>query len=156
MSNMNRGGRRAIPGANSQTISRAVPTPPQPQASQEAGNYNTDLRTFITIAGAITQLVPAQRSWVKATLILETAGPVEISTSSQWQFLNGQGMTLITDFPITVTLPRGANLYVQSGSSQRLRYQAEPFAWQEQIVGSIQQGFAKLAQAVMALAARGQ
>jgi hypothetical protein len=147
---------RAIPNANSQTLSRAIPHPPQPQGSQEAGNYNTDLRTFLTLAGQITQLVPAQRSWVKGTFILETAGPVEISTSSQWQFLNGQGMTLITDQPITVTLPRGTNLYVQSGSSNRVRYQVEPYPWLEQITGSVQQGFAKLAQALMALTGRGQ
>jgi len=145
-------GRRPLPNPNSQTLSRAVPTPPQPQASQEAGNYNTDIRTFLTRAGATTQLVPSQRSWMKCTLVLETAGPVEVSASSQWTFLNGQGVTLITDVPLSFTLPRGTNLYIQSGSSQRVRYSLEPFAWLEQLAG----GLARIVQAVMSLAGRGQ
>jgi hypothetical protein len=142
------------PNPNSQTLDRAVPTPQTPVTDdQRASTYITDPKTTLTLPGKIVQIVPATQAWVKATLTLETAGPVEVSNSSQWTFLNGSGQTLIVNVPMPFFVARGNNLYLQSGASNRVKVLIEPLPWLEQIVGGISNGFSKLAGAVSLLAA---
>lgn len=154
MSSFNRGGpRRLAPNPDSQTLSRALPTQPAPSSAGPGDVFNlTEPKTFITRPGATVQLISAQQPWARVWLTLETAGPVEVSSSSQWTFLNGQGQSLITNVPLPYTIAKGNNLYLQAGSAERVRFTLEPFPWLELITQSIRGGFSGLAKAVSALA----
>lgn len=148
-----RGGRRPLPSPDSQTLSRALPTQPAPASAGPGDVFNlTEPKTFITRPGAIIQLISAQQPWAKVTLTLETAGPVEVSSSSNWTFLNGQGQTLITNVPLEYFIAKGNNLYVQAGSAERVRFTLQPLPWLELITQSIRGGFGVLAKAIGALA----
>ena len=138
---------------NSQTLSRAIPTQPAPSSAGPGDVFNlTEPKTFITRPGAIVQLISAQQPWAKVTLTLETAGPVEVSSSSNWNFLNGQGQSLITNVPMEFTIAKGNNLYLQAGSAERVRFTLSPFPWLEIITQVLRGGFSSLATAVSARA----
>jgi hypothetical protein len=128
----------AAPNPNSQTIDRSVPTPIQPVADQTGATYITDLKTVITLPGKIVQIVPATQAWVKATFTLETAGPVEVSSNSNWVLLSGTGQALITNVPLSFSVARGNSLYIQAGATNRLKVTIEPYPWLEQIFASAQ------------------
>ena len=126
-----------LPTAHSQTLSRAIPTINTPQPDQAAGNYNTTLSTVFTKAGAITLLYSAERAWMRLTITLETAGPVEVSSVSNFKpFLSGKAQALQTGVPLIYDCAKGSRVWVGAGTVERLKLTVQPLPWLEQITGA--------------------
>ena len=129
---------RAIPYATTM-LSKDPSTAEQISPTEEqAHNQSTDIYTLITEIGG-TNLLYSSESWVTVRLILETAGPVAVSTRQELTpTLSGRGILLITDEPITFTLPRGDRLYYTADSVNRVRIIIEPVPWLGQISLGVQ------------------
>ncbi len=117
--------------------------PNVPSPDQRAGSFVTRTFTYQTIAGgAIKTLYTANIPWARVKLLLETAGPVAVSTSQQFlPVLSGRGILLQTGVEREITLAKGSQLYVASPTVNRISVVVEPVPWLEQILGGIVHGF---------------
>ena len=116
--------------------SRAIPgvINNQPNASLEF----TDMRTFFTDATGETKLFYTSQNWVQVTLILETAGPVAISTQPDISpVLSGKGRLLITNALTIFTLPRGSSLYIAANAINRVSMAIEPYPFANAVIDNI-------------------
>ncbi len=124
-------------------------TPPAQTISQMGtGDRQTEAYTLFTLVGqqaggssSTPILYNADRNWAKVTLILETAGPVAVSTRADlFPVLSGKGELLQTGVPMVFTLGKGqSRLYYGANALNRIKVQIEPFAWMEQIVGNVEE-----------------
>lgn len=129
--------RPQFPSINSQTLDIAVPAIAPPQPNQVAGSYNVALNTFFTKANAISILYTADQAWVQLVLTLETAGPVEISSSPNFKpFLSGKAQALATNVPLLFSVPKGNKVYIGAPAVERVKVTIQPLPWLEQITGS--------------------
>jgi len=101
----------------------------------------TDIYTFNTPVGG-NQLIYSAESWVRLRLILETAGPVSISTKEDViPTLSGRGILLLTNQQVEFTLPKGSRLFLTSDTVNRVKVIIEPIPFLETIVRQLEAGF---------------
>ncbi len=150
---------RMLPGVRLETSlspeqARAMPTQPIPSANQLRGNYRTLTYTFLTVAGGEESVVyTADIPWAKVKLMLQTAGPVGVSTSQNFTpVFSGKGITLTTNQEVEIVIAKGNRLYIASPTLSRVRVIIEPVPWLEQLLGALLQGFDGVAARVGALA----
>jgi hypothetical protein len=118
-------------------LGNAIPSIPAPRADQVAGNYVTTLSTYFTKPGQVTPLYTADKAWARVILTLETAGPVEVSTTSSFKpFLSGKAQTLQTGVPLTFDCAKGSKLFIGAGTVERIKVTVQPLPWLEQIAGA--------------------
>lgn len=108
--------------------------------------YHTDIYTYFTKPINESELLYSAESWVMVTLILETAGPVAVSTRQDVvPVLSGKGALLEPDGePFRFVLPKGDRLFIAAEAINRVKVIIEPFPWLEQILLSLSQGFGGL------------
>jgi hypothetical protein len=133
------------------SLAAQLPKPKIPSEDQRAGSYKTKTATFLTTPGAISILCSADTPWVKVTMLLETGGPVSVSTAEDFSVTSGTGIALQTDIERVITLPKGNRLYITSPTVNRVSYIVEPVPWLEQILGAIVNGLTIVAKQIMAL-----
>lgn len=109
---------------------------------------HTDIFTYFTVP-AITnrsELLYSAEEWVRIELVLETAGPVAVSTrQSVTPVLSGKGVLLEPDGePLKFIMPRGDRLFIAAESVNRVKVIIEPIPWLEQIYQTLTQGFGSL------------
>jgi hypothetical protein len=116
----------------------------QPMSTPGAGDRQTEIYTYVTVAGLPLNgqtpiLYNADRAWANVTLTLENAGPVAVGTRADlFPVLSGKGELLITDVPMTFTIAKGySRLYIAATALNRVKVQIAPFAWIEEVNGSI-------------------
>lgn len=101
----------------------------------------TDMYTLFTEVGG-TNLIYSAEQWVKITLRLETAGPVDVGMRQELTpVLSGQGTSLNAD-DLVFTLAKGNRLYYAAAAVNRVRVVIEPIPWLESILRSVDVGFA--------------
>lgn len=127
------------------SLASQIPATRVPSADQREGNYNTKTATFLTTPGKTSVLHSADLPWVKVKLLLETAGPVAVSTAQSFSVTSGEGILLQTNLEREITLPKGSRLYITSTTVNRVSYVVEPIGWAEQILGAIMNGLAGIA-----------
>jgi len=103
----------------------------------------TETNTLITQAGVTNGVPPilynGDRNWAKVTMILETAGPVAVSTRANFlPLLSGKGTLLTTDDPFTMTIAKGTRIWYAASSINRVKIIIEPLPWLEQITALLQ------------------
>lgn len=108
------------------------------------GETRTQASTYFTKAQQVGQDVPilynGDRTWVQLTLILQTAGPVAVGTSSNIvPVLSGKGVLLTTNVPFQITIAKGSRLYIASTGVNRVLVLLEPLPWLEQIAANLSQ-----------------
>jgi len=112
-----------------------------PGSYQAAGQ--TEVYTLFTQFNGpqFTKLLFSAQSWVRITLRLETAGPVEVGWREDLApVLSGKGILLdVRD--VTFILPKGQRLFYTAASVNRVRVIIEPIPWLEQILANVQIGF---------------
>jgi hypothetical protein len=119
--------------------SATQPTPTQSPISgdQEAPNVpaigaHTEIQTIFTKPGENFLLYSAE-GWVRVRFLLETAGPVSVSTRQDiLPTLSGKGILLTTGVERVFELPKGDRIFIAASSVNRVQFSVEPFAWQEQ------------------------
>jgi hypothetical protein len=114
------------------------PQAPSPQPG--LGDNRTQVDTYFTRGpqpGEQPALIyTGDRMWARITLILETAGPVAIGTSSKLiPVQGGNGALLRTGVPTVFMIAKGTKLFVASTGVNRVNRVIEPLPWLEQIVG---------------------
>lgn len=106
------------------------------------GETRSKVATYFTRAprpGEPTDILyNGDRQWLKLTLVLQTAGPVAVGTSSKIvPVLSGQGVLLNTGVPFTLIVAKGTRVYIAATGVNRVLVQEEPLPWLEQITASI-------------------
>lgn len=90
-------------------------------------NYNTEVYTYFTQPTGVTRELFTAEFWLRATLTLETAGPVAVGTRQEIApVLSGKGIILTTDIPVPFVLSRGDRLYIAAESINRVKIVREP------------------------------
>jgi hypothetical protein len=98
--------------------------------------HNTEIFTYITRPAAGTQLLYSAEKWVRARLMLETAGAVAVATNRQniTPVLSGKGIVLPINVEIQFALSKNNRIYIASTTVARVRFIIEPIPWQEQMI----------------------
>jgi len=95
-----------------------------------------------------SKLLYNSEGWVRATLRLETAGPVAVGTREEIApVLSGKGVLLPpgdTD-SVTFIIPAGQRLFITAEAVHRVKFTIEPVPWLEQILSGMGIGFNSLA-----------
>ena len=100
----------------------------------------TDIYTLFTQVGG-TRLLYSAEDWVRITLRLETAGPVDAGTREDIApVLSGKG-TSLNDEDVIFTLPKGNRLFYSAAAVNRVRVIIEPIPWLENILRNVELGF---------------
>lgn len=109
-------------------------------------SYHTDIFTYFTKPTGLSELLYSAESWINISLVLETAGPVAVSTRQDvTPVLSGKGILLAPDGePTRFVLPRGDRLYIAAEAVNRVKVVIEPFPWIEQILLSLENNFQSL------------
>ncbi len=117
----------------------------------------TDIYTYFTVPTGITELLYSAESWMRVELVLETAGPVAVSTrDSVTPVLSGKGILLEPDGePIEFIMPKGNRLFIAAESFNRVKVIIEPIPWLEQILFQVEEGFGGL-KGIMGALSRGR
>jgi hypothetical protein len=132
--------------AINKVMERAVPTPSPADAA--ARQYGTDIYTYFTEVGG-SHLIYSADGWVRIRLLLETAGPVAVSTrQSITPVLSGKGILLQTNVPYETTLAKGNRFYVAAQAINRVQWTVEPIAWGEQLTILVGTGIDRLVAAI--------
>jgi len=107
---------------------------------------NTDIYTYFTRSTGENELLYSAEAWVRITLVLETAGPVAVSTrESVIPVLSGKGILLDPSrIPSVFTIPRGNRIFISAESINRVKVFIEPIPWLEQILYQVESGFGGL------------
>jgi hypothetical protein len=110
---------------------------------------HTEIYTYFTRppgADGKASLLYSAESWIRAELVLETAGPVAVSTRQEiFPVLSGKGILLEADGePIEFLLPRGDRLFIAAESINRVKFVVEPLPWGDQIIHLLESGFGGL------------
>lgn len=139
-----------IVSATATSQGRTQPAQRVPSPVMADGNYPTRLFTVFTVPGdEVKQVFTASVEWTRVKVMLQTAGPVAISTNQQFTpTLSGKGLILQTGVPVEFELARGNNLYISSPAINRIAVIVQPIAWAEQMMGGIVRGVAGIATAV--------
>jgi hypothetical protein len=146
-SNKGRGGT----SVSARSFTAQLPQPKIPSEDQLAGNYKTKTPTFFTKPGEISVLHSADTPWVRVSVMLETAGPVAISTAQGFSVFSGEGILLQTGVERTLTIPKGNRLYITSTTFNRVSYVVEPVPWLEQMMGAVINGLSMVAKTMLRL-----
>ncbi len=124
------------PSATARPVESAVLTP-EAEVTPEipAIRHNTEIFTYFTRPAAGTQLLYSAENWVRARLMLETAGFVDIATNRQniTPVGSGKGIQLPLNVEITFHLSKSNRIYIASTTVNSVRFIIEPIPWQEQI-----------------------
>lgn len=125
-------------GNVSPEVARALPRSEGNATPFELQTEQTDMfDQFTTTIGETFKFYTVNRD-VRVTLILQTAGPVVVSTRAQvTPVQTGLGLTLVPLQPVTFALPRGSSLYYGASSVQRVSVIVEPIPWANTIAGKI-------------------
>jgi len=107
---------------------------------------NTDIYTYFTLPTGQNELLYSAEAWVKISLVLETAGPVAVSTrESVIPVLSGKGILLDpSGVPSVFSIPKGNRVFISSESVNRVKVFVEPIPWLEQILFHVENGFSGL------------
>lgn len=126
-------------------VARALPDAKGGEEPKDLQRWRTDhYVVFTTEIGQSLNFYSADQ-WVTIDLMLETAGPVAISTRANiLPVLSGKGRLLTTDVPLSFVLPKGSRLYYAAENVNRLAFTVEPIPWMEQLSMEIQRVAAAL------------
>lgn len=118
---------------------RAVPGPLRGEVKTEKVDTQvsgrTDIYTRITKPSNKSELLYSADNWVRMRLLLETAGPVAVSTRQDIvPVLSGKGILLQTGEYVEFTIPRGDRVYIASNTVNRVQVFVEPFPWLESML----------------------
>lgn len=120
-------------------VGRSVPGPLRgevrtPQVNTEVPG-GTDIYTRFTQVTGRSELFYSAEKWVRIRLLLETAGPVSVSTRQDiTPVLSGKGILLQTGEYVEFTLARGDRLFIAASSVNRVQVIIEPFPWLESLL----------------------
>jgi hypothetical protein len=123
--------------SNPTELGRSMPadratTPTNARETEVRGR--TQIYTFFTVAGK-QQLLYSADKWTKVSLLLENAGPVDISTSeSVLPVLSGRGASLLPNIERSFTLSPGDRLTIASTTVNRVQVFIEPYPWLESML----------------------
>jgi hypothetical protein len=113
--------------------SRAIPAPIDGGVPPRGAL--TNMYTLFTNGLGESVLILEAGDWMKVTLVLETAGPVAISTRSDViPVLSGKGGLLQTNVPREYHLSRGDRLYYGSNAVNRVNVTVESIPYGNAIV----------------------
>jgi hypothetical protein len=115
-------------------VARALPDSKGGEEPKDLQRWRTDMyEMFTTNLGESTLFYSADQ-WVTVKLMLETAGPVSVSTRAEiLPVLSGKGRLLITNIPQEWVLPKGSRLYYGAENVNRVGFTVQPIPWMEQI-----------------------
>jgi hypothetical protein len=126
-------------GSMSAEVSRALPDSKGGEEPKDLQRWRTDHYVIPTVEIGVSQLFYTADQWVRINLMLETAGPVAVSTRANIvPVLSGKGRLLTTDVPLEFVLPKGSRLYYAAENINRLAFTVEPIPWGEQLSTDIQ------------------
>lgn len=130
-------------GEVSPEVARALPASVNGEEPLSLQTQRTDMFDLFTFAIGTSELFYSANQSVKVTFILETAGPVVISTRAEVvPVLSGKGLSLRTGVPVTWHYPKGSRLYYGCAALNRVGIVIEPIPWMDQVVHEIR-GVAK-------------
>lgn len=124
------------PSATARPVESAVLTPGAPVNPEIPPiKHNTEMFTYFTRPTAGTLLLYSAENWVRARLMLETAGDVVVATNRQniTPVLSGKGILLPFNVEITFPLSKNNRIFIASNTVNRVKFIIEPIPWQEQI-----------------------
>lgn len=124
-----------IPQMSSPKIAqRDVPQPSDTFGVQTEIQAKSSIFTYFTVPGPTLELFAAPK-WITVKLLLETAGPVAVSTKQQiGPTLSGKGQLLPTGQQLEFTLYKGDRLYIVCEAVNRVAVTIESIPWLEQIL----------------------
>lgn len=137
------GVRTSAPGTSSSSGAAApadttLPTP------DEGPVLGTDIFVFRTKPQGQNLLYSAPNKWVKVTMLLQNAGPVDYSTrQSIVPVGSGLGGTLLTNIPVNITLGPSDRIYVAATAVNRVTVTVESYPWLQEILFTIREIFRK-------------
>lgn len=125
---------RQTGGRMSPEVARALPNGAAGQDAKDLQRWHTDMAVIFTTQLGVSQLFYTAEQWQRVQVMLETAGPVAISTRTDvLPVLSGKGRLLTTNVNYDFILPRGARLYYAAESVNRIAWSVEPIPWLEQL-----------------------
>jgi len=132
-------------GRLSPEMARALPDSKGGEEPKDLQRWRTDAYEMFTTEIGPSKVFYSADQWVKIELMLETAGPVAISTRAEiTPVLSGRGRLLITNIPIEYILPKGSRLYYAAENINRVGVKIEPIPWAEQLSLEIRRAAAAL------------
>jgi len=116
-------------------LGRALPAPVRGETRQTESPSRTEIYTYFTRPNNKNNLFYNAEKAIRVRLLLETAGPVSVSTRQNiLPVLSGNGILLQTGEYVEFTLNRGDRLYVASTSINRMQVFIVPVPWFESII----------------------
>ena len=108
--------------------------------------HHTDIFTYFSVPDGESKLLYTAEEWMRIELVLETAGPVAVSTRQDVApVLSGKGVLLApSGEPLNFTLPRGDRLFIAAEAINRVKVIIEPIPWLEKILMRMESGFSGL------------
>lgn len=145
---------RSPPPPGNKMAEAALPGVSVPSPSVLAQNNKVATYTYLTRAGREQVLYTGDQEWANITLLLETAGPVAVSTSANLRpVLSGKGILLPTGQPMPFTVSRGNRLYIAAEGINRVKVVIEQPAYGAEILGGIVRGFGAITTVIQGAAA---
>lgn len=115
-------------------VARALPDSKGGEEPKDLQRWRTDMYEIFTTTLGESVLFYSADQWVTVKLMLETAGPVAVSTRAEIvPVLSGKGRLLITNIPQEWVLPKGSRLYYAAENVNRIGWSVQPIPWMEQI-----------------------
>lgn len=125
---------RQTGGRMSPEVARALPNGAAGADPKDLQRWHTEMSVIFTTQLGVSQQFYNAEQWQRVQVMLETAGPVAISTRTDvLPVLSGKGRLLTTNLNYEFILPRGARLYYAAEAVNRIAFSAEPIPWLEQI-----------------------
>lgn len=113
----------------------------------------TKITTYFVTDFSKSNLMYSAESWVQVRLLLETAGPVAVSTDEEiLPVLSGKGRLLPTGDEIRFFLPPGNRLFIAANSIQRVAVTVEPLPFLYEILGTTERGVSAIVGSIRGLA----
>lgn len=129
---------RQTGGRMSPEVARALPNGPAGADAKDLQRWRTEMSVIFTTQLGVSQQFYQAEQWQIVQVMLETAGPVAISTRTDvLPVLSGKGRLLTTNINYKFVLPRGARLYYAAESVNRVAFSVEPIPWLEQLAMEI-------------------
>jgi hypothetical protein len=122
---------------------RSVPAPIRGTVTDKTdAPGHTDIYTYFTRPNGKSNLFYSAEKWVTVSLLLETGGPVSVSTRQDiLPVLSGKGISLRTGEVRQWELARGDRLFIASTSSNRVQVITQPVPWLESLLLTTQKGY---------------
>lgn len=132
-------------------LGRAIPAPVRgTETDITDAPGHTEIYTYFTRPNNKSNLFYTAEKWIKVSLLLETGGPVAVSTRQDiLPVLSGKGISLRTGEVRTWDLERGDRLYIASTSSNRVQVITQPIPWLESILLTSKKGMEATVRSIM-------